>query len=300
VTSPPDTFKLGHSTPKLDDSRNFLKSIVGKFQDLIGQKAKTICDTNPDGKAKTGVMIVPHDSVRQLHEEYVCYRKSQNYDPASIAGYDTFNKAFVTLEKEDHIRLMGCKGSFPTCDICNNCNDLLRNANKRNRTADLEAIMDFKRAHLAQQEVERQHMEFVKNECRELIEGQPKGLYMCPDGMTERRTDLPREHSDTERHGKETRYFTNRVIGVDVVCGPNVVTKMLFHLDKLAVGGANLMVEIIRQVIVEVGKLLPVKQRIPKKMYWQMDNCGENKNKGIFFKLFISDSQDMFNSIKTI
>jgi hypothetical protein len=58
---------------------------------------------------------------------------------------------------------------------------------------------------------------------------------------------------------------------------------MLFHLDKLACGGANLMVEIIRQVIVEIGKLLPDKQRIPNKMYWQMDNCGENKNKGILF-----------------
>lgn len=279
--------KLGRDSPKFNDSLSFITMIVGKFRDLVGKAAKASgCDSSPDAAAKTGIMVVPHESVSQLHEEYVCYRKAQEVHPDSIAELGTFSKAYGKMEKEGHIRLLGCKGSFPTCDICNNCNDLLRNANRKNRPEDLEVILNFKRAHLSQQELERRHMDYVQDICKTLdSSGNPNGLYICPDAMTEHRTVVPKEHTDSGRKSKEQNFLTNRIMGVVVTCGPHINTKMLIHLDGFVGGGANLMVEVMRQVIKEVGKLLAAKgQCVPKTMYWQMDNCGENKNKGFYLK----------------
>ena len=280
----PDVPLLGWDSPKFNDSLSYLKIIVGKFRDIIGKAAPISgCETNPDAAARSGVMIVPHESITQLHEEYKCYRASQNFDPESIAEYPTFKKAYHQMEKEGHIRLLGCKGSFPTCDICNNCNDLLRNANRKNRPEDLGVILNFKRAHLSQQELERKHMDVVKDICRTVdTKGRPVALFMCPDAMTERRTRVPKEQKDGDRKNKEQNFLTNRIMGVDVTCGPNIDMKILLHLDNFVVGGANLMVEVMRQCMAEVGKLLEKDgHAIPKTMYWQMDNCGENKNKGV-------------------
>lgn len=279
----PDMPLLGRSSVKFNDCISYIKIIIGKFRDVIGKAAASSgCDTTPDGAAALGVMIVPHESVAQLYEEFSCYRLSQNYDPSSIAGLSTFTAAYNQMESEGHVRLLGCKGSFPTCDICNNCNDLLRNANRKNRPEDLEVILDFKRAHLSQQELERRHMDLIKDTCRTVdSKGRPLALFICPDGMTDRRTRVPKEHKDNERHGKEQKYLTNRIMGVDVVCGPKIDTKILLHLDGFVPGGANLMAEVLRLVQFEVGKLLAKDGHpIPKIMYWQMDNCGENKNKG--------------------
>ena len=285
------TLKHGREPRKFNDSLAFLKMIVGKFKDLVGKAAAATgnsCDTTPDVAAKIGVMIVPHESIQQLHDEYVCYRNAQNVDPGSIAQITTFTEAYSRMEDDGHIRLLGCKGSFPTCDICNNCNDLLRNANRKNRPEDLEVILNFKRAHLSQQELERRHMDICREVSRTVDRnGQPVALYICPDGMTERRTQVPKEHADNERQGKPQDLLTNRVIGVIVTCGPRIDKKILIHLDRFAPGGANLMVEVLRQVQRDVAEeLAALGQKLPKTMYWQMDNCGENKNKGKLRDLF--------------
>jgi hypothetical protein len=282
----PDKPSLGRDCPKKNDCRSYLGMIIGKFKDLIGKAAPTSgCETTPDGAANVGVMIVPHEHVSQLFEEYVCYRKSQQYDPNSIAEYDTFNQAYIELEKAGEIRLLGCKGSFPTCDICNNCNDLLRNASRKCRPEQLEVILNHKRAHLAQQEIERRHMDNARELSRTLdASGQPVALFVLPDGMTERRTVVPKEQKDGHRKGKGNYVLTNRIMGVIVTCGPNIDTKILYHLDNFVGGGANLMVEVLRQVTIDVGTMLQKQgRRVPKRVYWQMDNCGENKNKGMFF-----------------
>jgi diacylglycerol kinase family enzyme len=131
-------------------------------------------------------------------------------------------------------------------------------------------------------------MDVIQDICRTVnSQGHPVAVYICPDAMTERRTRVPKEYKDGERHGKEQNFLTNRIMGVDVTCGPNIDTKMLFHLDGFVGSGANLMVEVLRQVIVEVGKLLAKDgHSLPTTMYWQMDNCGENKNKGSFYIYF--------------
>ena len=51
-------------------------------------------------------------------------------------------------------------------------------------------------------------------------------------------------------------------------------------MDELVSGGANLMIEIIRRALSDLGELLKESnQVVPKILFLQFDNCGENKNK---------------------
>jgi hypothetical protein len=281
------------SSPLFSDSIAWIETTIGFYNsgtnpNIPNQSIVTGNDFCPSGDVATGIQIVPHDSIRQLYEEYESYRKVQRYEPDSVAGYGTFRKAFLQLEGEGRVRLLGCKGSFPTCDYCNNCNDLLRNANRKNSPEEMDVIKEAKRAHLMQQENERRTMEYNRNCCRNFDKnGQPMGIFIMPDAMTNNRTKVPKLSYDKGRHGKETKFLTNRVMGVDVVCGL-IDTKILFHLDGFVDGGSNLIVEIMRQTLKEVSKMLETYSHVlPRTQYWQMDNCSENKNRVYFFILTI-------------
>jgi len=71
----------------------------------------------------------------------------------------------------------------------------------------------------------------------------------------------------------------NRIIAGIVVCG-DIDTVFVYSVDQLTSGGANLIIEIIRQALSDLGELLKgSKKLLPKILYLQFDNCGENKNK---------------------
>lgn len=83
--------------------------------------ALIFADTSPtDSKVK----ILPYENVQQMHEEYIAFCRSQGIHVSLHCSYETFRVAFNSLHEE--VRLRRAKGSFPTCDICNNANDLLR------------------------------------------------------------------------------------------------------------------------------------------------------------------------------
>lgn len=72
------------------------------------------------------------------------------------------------------IRLVGCKGSFQTCEICNNAHELLRNRSKNFTQYERDIIMQFQGIHLKQQANERLTCEENKLRAKELnAEGQP-------------------------------------------------------------------------------------------------------------------------------
>lgn len=58
--------------------------------------------------------------------------------------------------------MLKCKGSFQTCEICNNANELLRNRSKRYSRAKRDIIMRFKAMHLDQQAAERDELDLKK------------------------------------------------------------------------------------------------------------------------------------------
>ena len=85
-------------------------------------------------------------------------------NPDNIAGRTCFEKAYKELEEKKVVKLTSCKGSMPTCSICNVANEMLRNT-KRWNEAQREVVLKFQRLHLKQQQLERENLELTKKLC---------------------------------------------------------------------------------------------------------------------------------------
>jgi hypothetical protein len=108
--------------------------------------AKLFADTCPtDGN----VVFLPYENPTQFYQEYVNFHDTFGFGFNTKAKSDTFRKALDSLY--DSIRLVHAKGSFPTCDTCNNANDMLRNPKVSFNPEFRDIVMKFKRAHLMRQ-----------------------------------------------------------------------------------------------------------------------------------------------------
>jgi hypothetical protein len=71
-------------------------------------------------------LIVPYYDVTTFYKDYIRYMASisneVDNDTAVLVSETTFRRAFI---KKKDIRLLGSKGAFHTCEICNNALDLL-------------------------------------------------------------------------------------------------------------------------------------------------------------------------------
>lgn len=112
--------------------------------------------------------------------------------------------------------------------------------------------------------------------------GLPTSFYIGADGFTEGRTVEPTSRDPVKGSAKEIGSLTNRLMGVEVVCGP-VQGTLLYFTDDFTKGGSNLMVEVIRAAISDLRELLALRGlTLPDKSYFSFDNCGENKNRTVF------------------
>ena len=142
---------------------------------------------------------------------------------------------------------MGAKGSFNTCEICNSLNNLLKNTHKKLKHKEQTRIVqEFKkRLHIAQQSIERKRLEVNKKLALEVDDsGQPQQALIFIDGMTELTGNTPKIGAN--RHSKVDHVIANRVIGVQVYCGP-INTVFLYNTDQIFGKGANTMIEVVRQ-----------------------------------------------------
>jgi hypothetical protein len=256
-------------------------------------------------------LIVPYYDVVTFFRDYERYLQASTQEtPVSLS---TFRRAF---EKQKNIKLLGCKGSFHTCEICNNALDLLHDQSKyfffiififtfiyyfnnnKNKyfveanytESQREIIREFQQLHLFQQAAERAYLDKNKLKCRDVDQnGQPLFGMIFSDGMTAMSGNTPKTGKDHHSSPKST-YMESRVIGVEVYCGP-ISTVFLYTTDNMVSGGANIMIEIQRQALMDLSKLLRAEGlNMPKEMLFQFDNCGENKviYKNIYlFNLFI-------------
>jgi hypothetical protein len=72
------------------------------------------------------VSILPFETVADFYNEYTDHCAGIGMQPQTIASLRTFEREYTKLKL--NVRMLRCKGSFPTCEVCNNANDLLRNA----------------------------------------------------------------------------------------------------------------------------------------------------------------------------
>lgn len=291
---PSKDFKLQHAGGYIDFITNLF---VHQDPTKTFCAMQTIGETSPlAGYGK--LIILPYDNLKQFHNEYVVHSFSRGFAAQYIAGYTTFSSAF---KQRDHVRFLGAKGSFNTCEICNSLNNLLKNTRKKLKKEQIRIIQEFKRLHIGQQSIERKKLEVNKEMSLEVNDtGQPQQGLIFIDGMTEMKGNTPK--LGATRNSKVDHVIANRVIGVEVYCGP-INTVFLYNTDQMVGKGANTMIEIVRQgnhnkinlyvprcLISHINyyvtylaqsdlqtELLKKGLHMPSKMMWQFDNCGENK-----------------------
>lgn len=141
--------------PKFCHALSYIRYITDKM-----------ADTTPYGLPNgQKVKIVPYEDVRQFFAEYKAHCMSLNVDRTERAEEQTFRKAMLSLP---NVRLIGCKGSFHTCELCNNAHELLRDPMKRYTREQREVIHQYKLKHLQQQQRERETLEENKHLCTEM------------------------------------------------------------------------------------------------------------------------------------
>ena len=238
------------------------------------------------GENNTNKRFLPFDTITEFYEDYLHYHRSDNEhirddNEKKTCSKETFRKAFQSLQHT--VKLRTAKGAFETCCVCNNLNDCLKNTSGDWTQAQVDLILRLKRLHLLQQAEERidsnkRRMDALQNRDKE---GNFTSIYLEIDGYTEFKTKSPicgkrKSKGDTKRIG-------NRVIGVVVACGP-IDTRFVYLLNDLISGGANIMIEVVRHALYDLGVLLArLKLSIPKTLYLQFDNCGENKVSDFIF-----------------
>jgi hypothetical protein len=115
--------------------------------------------------------------------------------------------------------------------------------------------------------------------------GQPTSYFMMIDAATKHRGNHPKlgtKQNKDEIGGKQQSKFECRMIGVDVRCGP-VDTMFYYTTDNLQKGGANVMIEVLRQALIDLDKILETHQmHLPLTGTHGFDNCSENKNQFLF------------------
>jgi hypothetical protein len=135
-------------------------------------------------------------------------------------------------------------GSFDRCEVCHNAEELLKRAVNWSKE-EAEIIKTYRRRHILQQFEERIKLQDNIASTYELDSNQrPLTALLLPDGMTTVTGDTPR--IGDRRSKSDNKVITSRIIGVEVHCGP-VHGTMLYYTDNLTSGGANIMIEVIRQ-----------------------------------------------------
>ena len=236
---PSKDFKFQHAGGYIDFIANLF---VHQDPTKAFSPMQTIGETSPlAGYGKH--IVLPYDNLKQLHNEYVVHSFSRGFAAQYIAGYTTFSTAF---KQRENLKFLGAKGSFNTCEICNSLNNLLKNTHKKlKKKEQVRIVQEFKRLHIAQQSIERKALEVRKELALEVDDsGQPLQALLFVDGMTELTGNTPKIGG--VRRSKVDHVIANRVIGIEVYCGP-INTVFLYNTDQMVGKGANTMIEVVRQ-----------------------------------------------------
>jgi hypothetical protein len=141
---------------------------------------------------------------------------------------------------------------------------------------------------LNQQSAERRFLDDRKLRAAEMDGIRPKRAFLFPDAMTQYTCLTPR----FQQNSKGDQKIESRLIGVEAYCGP-IKTVFIYRTDAMVIGGADIMVEVIRQAMIDICVLLRARKLLtPRTLWLQFDNSGENKNKEMltYLSMLIEDS----------
>jgi hypothetical protein len=288
ISGKTDLDLLAEDKVKLDRGERFTV-MKGLQKGFITYIAEFYADTLPAAKSKEGaghvnIRVVPYRTVRDLYEEHVfqCVTADPPLEKVEYGSYNTFIGNFNEMANDKLIQLLGGKGSFQTCAICNHCLALKKGAAKRGASGRvvIDVIRILQRAHLKHQQIERQHCDtkigYAKKEVDE--NGDPSYAFIELDAQalwTTMAGKLQKDRTDPYPQ------IEVRNIGARVVCGP-IDHYISITTNDLIPGGANVMIEATRlaiEYLADTLSKLPKPLALPKTIGVNYDNCGENKNR---------------------
>lgn len=73
------------------------------------------------------IYVAPFVDISSFHNEYEIFSASRYCTPDTVASLTTFRRAYTFCAANRGVKKLKCKGSFNTCEICNNAALLLLN-----------------------------------------------------------------------------------------------------------------------------------------------------------------------------
>ena len=213
---------LSEEKTKLDASERFLR-VRGFQKSFISSYALHYADTIPTVKSENGkvdIKVVPFRTTKaDFWQEFELACVAQSIPKSEYGSYETFKRAFDEMRKEDQVQLLGGKGSFNTCAICNNALAIKKAAAARHDRVSIEIVRKIHRLHVQQQQQnERQNCEnqiwLAKSW---FVDDNPALAYIGIDGQTNEATKAAKLFKG-RNHNFPT--MENRNLGVRMVCGP--------------------------------------------------------------------------------
>ena len=272
---------LARERIELDASEKFLR-VRGFHKAYIKAYASAFADTIPTVKSEDSgvdILVVPFRTIVDFYRDFVisCEVAEPPIQQSDRGSYETFKRAFNDMRDNEEVALLGGKGTFNTCAVCNTAHATKKSmAAKRDRIG-IEIVRKVHRLHLVQQQNERQNAEnFIYLAKSWYIEEEPALFYICIDGQTADATKAAKLDKDRTHHHPT---MENRNMGVRMVCGP-IDEFMSICTSDLVPGGANVLIECTRVAtevlalkLAKLAKAFP----LPKRGGYNFDNCGENK-----------------------
>ena len=114
---------------KKQHSRSYIEYLASIY---FGDTFATKEGAQDDGSMRD-IRILPYENAEQLFGEYEAYCDITNARQRERAKKSCFRKVLKDLmwkKQGVQIRLLGCKGSFKTCDVCNTAYEMLRDTKK--------------------------------------------------------------------------------------------------------------------------------------------------------------------------
>lgn len=199
-------------------------------------------------------VYIPYPDLCYFYHEYNYFCTKMKFDVSAYAAESCFRSAWLVMAQEHNLKLSGGRGSHSKCAVCANADELLRVSDASGWSAhEMNIVMEFRRMHIYQQMKEREYLEMNIFETYNLDPaGQPMSALILIDAMTCVKGDTP--HRGME-NVEDPNHITSRLFGAEVHCG-HIHETFLYYVDNLASGGANVVVEIIRQGKFFVSKMI--------------------------------------------
>jgi len=191
----------------------------------------------------SGKVFLPVATITEFYELYKRDCRAQGIPEADWGSSSTFRIAYELVK--DKLLLQGSAGDFNKCEFCNTCRYMVSDRQGMTEEARM-LVYDCKHAHVLQQELERKKSDVRREEARHIdaTTGSPNHAFILVDPCTNYRGNSPivgKKGDNTDVVGKLSKHFEQRIIGVEVVCGP--VDGIFFYTtDNMQRGGANVLV----------------------------------------------------------